>query len=62
MFEKYVELFACRVCREEKTASGQNRPCPESAGQFCPFIEKAKAETIKDIETDRILVKRGEIA
>lgn len=60
MFEKYIDLFACRVCRAEKEASG--RPCPASIGQYCPYIEKAKLITKETLEKDIILVKRGEIA
>ena len=56
-----MKLFACRVCKYQKEAN-KDKPCPFSMGQHCPYIEEAMSETMKAIEADRILVKRGEIA
>lgn len=61
MLNEFIKLFACRVCKYQKEAN-KDKPCPYSLGQYCPFIEQATAETLKSIESDRILVKRGEIA
>ena len=61
MLESFMKLFACRVCKYQKEAN-KDKPCPFSMGQHCPYIEEAMSETMKAIEADRILVKRGEIA
>lgn len=61
MIDNFMKLFACRVCKMQKEENNK-KPCPEALGQYCPYIEKAEAETLKCMETDRILIKRGEIA
>lgn len=57
MFEEYLKLICCRVCM---SATGKEK-C-EIHGEYCPHFTKAMEQCAKDIKTDRILHRRGEIA
>ena len=58
--DQFVKLYACRVCKAEKEATGNKNPCPVIGG-ICTHMIKADEVMKTDLLKDRLLVKRGEI-